>query len=281
MAIYVRAGKDIFANRKRLLRIRNQQSTTHTSTTDNPFQPGPFQASKTTEISFISESVDKNAEAGIFEMGPSGHISKPSQAAKSPYSVTVSGPMPMPRRSDVESGLPASRVNAEDFEMPTAIRFPEPTSQNPNLAPVPAPRRTASLSDNANWAYAKVAALFFVALMVTWIPSSANRVYSYVHPGEISIGLEFASAFVLPLQGFWNGLIYATTSLPACKTFWKEVRGHKAFRKNTLRRTSARAPFPFANENHNGLPTSSRRMFTEIDSIVSAESRPSSKDSKS
>lgn len=39
-----------------------------------------------------------------------------------------------------------------------------------------------------------------------------NRVYSLVHPNEANFGLEFVSAFVLPLQGFWNSIIYIAVS---------------------------------------------------------------------
>lgn len=46
---------------------------------------------------------------------------------------------------------------------------------------------------------AKCAILFFTALLVTWIPSSANRAFSVLHANEVSLPLE-----VLPLQDFWN-----------------------------------------------------------------------------
>lgn len=72
-------------------------------------------------------------------------------------------------------------------------------------------------ANNAAWSYSKCALLFFTALLITWIPSTANRVYSVVNKNEISLGLEYASAFVLPLQGFWNGLIYLFTTRHACK----------------------------------------------------------------
>lgn len=72
-------------------------------------------------------------------------------------------------------------------------------------------------ANNAAWSYTKCALLFFTALLITWIPSTANRVYSVVNTGQVSLGLEYASAFVLPLQGFWNGLIYIFTTRRACK----------------------------------------------------------------
>lgn len=71
-------------------------------------------------------------------------------------------------------------------------------------------------ANNAAWSYARCALLFFTALLVTWIPSTANRVYSLARPGEVCLGLQYASALVLPLQGFWNGLIYLATTRRAC-----------------------------------------------------------------
>jgi len=73
---------------------------------------------------------------------------------------------------------------------------------------------------SAAWSYTKVAILFFTAMLVTWIPSSANRLYSIRHPGEIVPAFEFAAAFVIPLQGFWNAIIYVTTSWKACRKFF-------------------------------------------------------------
>lgn len=261
MGIYVRAGGDIYSNRQRLLRISNEQSTSHASTIDNPFQ-----ASKTTEISFVSESVDKGAVPGSQIAGP--------VAAHNPYSVVVTGPEQR-SRFDIENE-PRHHSQARDFEMPQAVRFP--TTDNQHSHQQMSGRRAMTQTDNANWAYAKVAVLFFVGLMVTWIPSSANRVYSYVHPGEISLGLEFASAFVLPLQGFWNSIIYATTSIPACKSFWRELRGHKVFSSQPLRRVSTN--FSPNNESSRDPPSSRGGVFTEIDSLTTIESRRNSRASR-
>ena len=93
----------------------------------------------------------------------------------------------------------------------------------------------------AAWGYTKVALLFFVSLLVTWasapaphpghnqiskrsrltnilqVPSSVNRVYSLIHPELVSLPFTYASGVVLPLMGFWNSVIYITTS-------WRAVR---------------------------------------------------------
>lgn len=61
-------------------------------------------------------------------------------------------------------------------------------------------------------AYCKYAVLFFLALLITWVPSSANRVYALSMSNQYLFGLTYASSFVLPLQGFWNTVIYITVS---------------------------------------------------------------------
>ncbi|KAH7002981.1 hypothetical protein EDB82DRAFT_531461 [Fusarium venenatum] len=73
-----------------------------------------------------------------------------------------------------------------------------------------------SPSDEAAMSYAKTALLFFTAMLITWIPASANRLYILID-GKASVQLGYVSAFVLPLQGFWNALIYYYTSRAACK----------------------------------------------------------------
>jgi len=95
-------------------------------------------------------------------------------------------------------------------------------------------------------------------MLVTWIPSSANRLYSVVNDGEVSLGLEYAAAFVLPLQGFWNALIYTTTSLAACKAFWHRVCSGK--------RASMSGMFS-GSEAGGYRENRSNKMYIETDSI--------------
>lgn len=61
-------------------------------------------------------------------------------------------------------------------------------------------------------------------LTTSQVPSTANRVYAFVFPDDFSFGLNYASSFVLPLQGFWNSLIYISISWPAFKTLWADIR---------------------------------------------------------
>jgi hypothetical protein len=83
-------------------------------------------------------------------------------------------------------------------------------------------------ANKAAFSYCKCALLFFASLLITWVPSSINRVYSLAHPEIVSFPLLFISAFVLPLQGFWNAVIYIVTSLPACKALFDQILDHWA-----------------------------------------------------
>lgn len=66
--------------------------------------------------------------------------------------------------------------------------------------------------DPVKMAYLRTSSIFALAVLITWIPSSLNRVYSLANGGKISFPLSVASGCVLPLQGLWNNIIYLTTS---------------------------------------------------------------------
>lgn len=83
------------------------------------------------------------------------------------------------------------------------------------------PLRTRGAEGNAAaMAYFKVAFLMFVALFVVWVPSTINRLYQFVHKDQPSYGLNIISAIVLPLQGFWNAMIYLFTTRAECRRAW-------------------------------------------------------------
>ena len=66
--------------------------------------------------------------------------------------------------------------------------------------------------DPVKLAYLRTSFVFAISVLVTWTPSSINRVYNLIYPERISYGLNIASAAVLPLQGVWNAIIYFSTS---------------------------------------------------------------------
>ena len=74
-------------------------------------------------------------------------------------------------------------------------------------------------------------------MLVTWTPSSINRVYALIHPAEVSYVLNVASAAVLPLQGVWNAVIYFTTSWRILGEEVRATAGRSAPGRWVLRRT--------------------------------------------
>lgn len=108
--------------------------------------------------------------------------------------------------------------------------------------------RKVKSENSASWIYTKYAILFFVALLATWVrpplplettgshwksqvPSTANRVYTLIRPDDFCFGLNYVSSFVLPLQGFWNSLIYVSISWPAFKALRAELLYRVEFRR--------------------------------------------------
>ncbi|KAK6593686.1 g-protein coupled receptor [Botrytis cinerea] len=92
--------------------------------------------------------------------------------------------------------------------LPTTNSVEEASSNKPSRPGIPPDQPSyASVNPNkqanaAMWAYAKVSLLFFLAMMITWIPSTANRIYSILYPDMVNMPLQYVSVFVLPLQGF-------------------------------------------------------------------------------
>lgn len=146
-----------------------------------------------------------------------------------------SGGNGQPQYSVAVSAVPAVYKIGSMPPFPSAPKRPKKTKEEKERGEDPSIKRYQTIEANrAAWGYTKVAVLFFSAMLITWIPSSANRLYGVAHPGQISIPLTYAAAFVLPLQGFWNCLIYMITSLNACKELLGWM-GMKRFSDGTLR----------------------------------------------
>ena len=204
--IYIRAGRTIYEKRKQL----------------QDFQPSDLDKCevlstvKTTEVTVTREAAGEIGRFPLQDMARRQSNAGPSTGDRQgAYSVHISaGPQAAANFTDLsflrETDLPVEGgVSTQPVTVAAAQTMPRKRGNNVR-------RRNHELN-NAAWAYTKCAILFFTAILVTWIPSSANRVYSLVHGGQTSTPLEFMSAFVLPLQGFWNAVIYAVTSWKACR----------------------------------------------------------------
>ncbi|KAK7745203.1 hypothetical protein SLS62_009832 [Diatrype stigma] len=195
--IYIRAGGDIYKKRKQL-RNFNSSHDRRATTIDNPF------ALKTTEVTVTSEVTKEPLPTErLSSRGVSAGL-RAAEDLNAPYAVMIS--------SD-----PTVRVKTEDAPRPVTRGGGDEQKVQ---------KSKANLDINkAVWSYTKCSLLFFTALLVTWIPSSANRVYSVIYPAQISWPLEYLSAVVLPLQGFWNTVIYVSTSWSAVRLLFEGNRG--------------------------------------------------------
>lgn len=202
--IYIRAGRTIYEKRRQLYDFSSSE-------------PDPLSVNgelsgttKTTEVTVTTEAIEEpsgiHLESIVRRESDEAGITVPNPA----YTVTISAKSNNPRSSFENSGI--SQVRS------THVNH---VSQHPR--PTIGRRRNYELN-NASWAYTKCSILFFTAILITWIPSSANRVFSVIHTRESSAALEFMSAFVLPLQGFWNAVIYIVTSWSACKNLLVDMR---------------------------------------------------------
>jgi hypothetical protein len=111
-------------------------------------------------------------------------------------------------------------------------------------------REVAKNKANAEaWLYARVAFLFFIALLITWVslsshihqrrqrlinlqvPSSINRLYAIVKPNTVNFGLNYAASFVFPLQAFWNAIVYIITSQNASRELIQVITFRKTLQE--------------------------------------------------
>ena len=162
----------------------------------------PFTSFKTTEVHVTSEPMDSPLHDTLNVLGKvDGTGSSP---ALGQYSVTIDCSSPP--------------ITSPNLSPKTWASSRAPPSRRSDLQR--RSNRAALEANTAAWSYTKCAILFFISLLVTWVPSSINRVYSLIHPELISIPFTYASAIVLPLMGFWNSVIYITTSWAACKTLF-------------------------------------------------------------
>jgi hypothetical protein len=100
---------------------------------------------------------------------------------------------------------------------------PNPPSSSARYDRRPRKSIPSSAANKAAINYCKCALLFFIAMLVTWVPSTLNRLIELANPKESIFALNYASSMVLPLQGFWNAIIYIFTSLPASKALVRKI----------------------------------------------------------
>ena len=248
--IYGRAGRTIYKRRKQLLEFDSSALGSH----HVEAQPAGGNK-KVTEVTVTTETTAASSSSSA---APNSPITPSTRDPLTSYSISISasshGKYPQLGSASAQTG-----------------------TERPAQPPPPPPARPRekgfrTRADNAAWQYAKCALLFFAAMLITWIPSSANRVHWFLH-GRSSVPLEYMSAFVLPLQGVWNAIIYITTSWEACRSFLSDVRLGK---RPDVTEIVGKSAAPAADGGESGTGNNHRLGRINHKSSLSSSSSPSS-----
>ncbi|KAK1141971.1 hypothetical protein N8T08_008294 [Aspergillus melleus] len=188
LGIYVRTGRVIYQRERQLREIDKLDSK---ADCENPDEPVSL---KTIEIRITSEAAVPNGISWTVAESSSPVSSHHPPSLYGSYSVTIEGGQ--------SSGLPLKPLRPEKTRRRTMV----------------------GEANSASWAYTKYAMLFFIALIITWVPSTVNRVQALASPHSFSFVLNYLSSFVLPLQGFWNSIVYISISWPAFKSAFHRLR---------------------------------------------------------
>jgi hypothetical protein len=235
-AIYLRAGSSIYQKRRELRALSGLETldTELAIARDLPH----VRLAGIQVTSEIACSTPQRCSVAVPDVDVDIDVPRPARSFSSsnisPYSVTIEGgmidPITMYQNSEEQlSSIHASssRKNSSllHSEMSMSMSLRTCRSDGVETYETYSQRRGMKReATSAVWAYTKYAMLFFIALLVTWVPSTVNRVYAFARPNEFSFGLNYTSSFVLPLQGFWNSLIYVSISWPAFRTLWRDMR---------------------------------------------------------
>lgn len=177
MAIYILVGREIWRRNQRLNEV--QRSNSHTGLT-NETPVGHTDVLSTEKGSFSDD------EERLFHWAN-------TDKSKS-YQVTISY---SPTVGDAVTALPA---------VPEPYSF-NVTARSPSLCPPPA--RPEHVKAFALRTYIRTAFLLWIIFVITWMPSSVNRAYSLMQDhGTPSFALSVLSCITLPLQGFWNAIVF-------------------------------------------------------------------------
>lgn len=279
LCIYIRAGRDIWVKREQLRNFPSDPIPTPSPPRMNdPFAGKGITQTKQFSVNYESAS-PTDSVSQLNQQSNDTQYPAPPAKPENTFTVNISGAHPISPNTSRWSY--AEKHDNGSNNSRASATFP-PAARRPSAAP---PRQyTANEANTAIWSYTKVSLLFFVAMMVTWIPSSANRAYSAAHTDEVSLPLEYMSALVLPLQGFWNAIIYATTSLQACKQLSSTIRQRNPFTTGKVTNYAADD-----DREHHGaarLPSTSGGMnnktfFNDASSETELQPRPITKDSTS
>ena len=195
LCIYTISGIELFKRRAQLGQFEaHKQFSTSAENLVTNFKTLQIQvvSEPVGSISGIGDSLDKNPIPGVkYPTAPSRSATEVSRSnVTTTINATPRGEIPDETINPVRSALRRKKQHRSNVD-----------------------------ANRAAMAYTKVALLFFFCLVITWVPASVNRFYSFIHPDEINVPSSYVTSVVLPLMGFWNSVIYIVTSRRAVRAF--------------------------------------------------------------
>ncbi|KPI43655.1 uncharacterized protein AB675_6751 [Cyphellophora attinorum] len=212
--IYIKVGMIVFKWRKSLVSLGTR---TNSKSQEHTYEPKITERPRY-EIN-VSSAVPHSRSRSL-----TGNYRPNSISSTAPFSPSHTRNGSNEQRLSDQSTQVDTRVN-------TTISYqPSTTKGSPRVVD----------ANRATLQYCYTSCLFLCALIITWVPSTINRLYTLVRPNEAvsPYGLDLSSALVLPLQGFWNMVIYIVTSWTACRALWKESTPEYSCFSDSSRRPS-------------------------------------------
>ncbi|KAB8299051.1 hypothetical protein EYC80_001178 [Monilinia laxa] len=226
LCIYVRVGIEIFRVRNQLHGFSHKTDQTIYTETGGK-SPLPLQGTTTSTSEATKKDFESERDQPIFTGTRTTEIEVTHGSWENETALETNAPPHYPHSAEANNMITPAKDSVSNYHVSI--------SALPQLAPSKKSGRrgNASSLDKIKWAYTKVAILFCISILITWVPASVNRVYGLRFPDEPSFILNILSAIVLPLQGFWNTIIYFTTSLSICRAVWTDFRGPSNQYKNS------------------------------------------------
>ncbi|KAL2136204.1 hypothetical protein VTI74DRAFT_5082 [Chaetomium olivicolor] len=271
--IYGAVGYHVFHQRNQLrnLTLTDQARDVHAADVGSSAEKGPQSyGTVTTEVQVTAESSCSHTPPST----PNGSIApvlpRSSQcAARDPWGLPDDDAEPVSPTSGGRKQLFAPNQPFTTISSVSSTRPLQTKRQSVWGVPIRISKKFWSKLgkvDPIKRAYLRTSFIFAVSILVTWTPSSINRVYSLVHPTKTSYGLNVAGALVLPLQGLWNAIIFVFTTWAVLKEELRDLtRGQWPGRRLSDDRTG-NPPVPGFRTRHGSvsenqeLPTMPPRM---------------------
>ncbi|EGX96223.1 cAMP receptor-like protein, putative [Cordyceps militaris CM01] len=172
--------------------------------------------------------------------------------------------LPRPKPAEINTQIPVQSVfEHSPTEAPSGLvqyfssvespsrrpREPRPPLMQRVKSSMASAARRFTVADPVKRAYLRTSFLFAISVLVTWIPSSMNRIHGWID-GQSPYEFHVATAAVLPLQGLWNCIIFFVTSWNVLQRHRRNTAASAAateaidrFHQDSAQRTTARASY--------------------------------------